>query len=416
MVSRSATLALNDAINARRATGEDIIHLGFGEAGLPVLPEAAAALADGAGQNSYTPVAGTVRAREAVAGYLSRGGLPTDASQILLAPGSKALLYAALSTLPGDVVLPVPSWVTYAAQAQLAGKRTIPVPIPGAAGGVPDPELLTSALAAARARGADPRILILTLPDNPTGTVAGPALVQQVCELADRHGLTVVCDEIYRDLAYDPAAVQSPAALLPDRTIVTGGLSKTMALGGWRIGFLRVPEGSAGHRIADGITALGSELWSCLAGPMQAAAAYVFDSPPPVLEHVQASRRLHATVAHAAHDIFAKAGISCRRPQAAFYLYPDLEVLRPELAARGIRTGVALADHLLEEHGIGVLAGEHFGDAPEQLRFRAATSLLYGRTADERWTALRSTDPVSLPWISAALERLDGTLRALGSK
>ncbi|MFI9400815.1 pyridoxal phosphate-dependent aminotransferase [Nocardia sp. NPDC052316] len=414
MVPRSATLALNESINARRAAGQDILHLGFGEAGLPVLPEIAAALAEGATENSYTPVAGTVRAREAAARYLSRRGLRTDTEQVVLAPGSKTLLYAAIAVLPGDVVLPIPSWVTYPAQIGFLGKRAVGVPIPRIAGGVPDPDLLEPALAKAREEGADPRILILTVPDNPTGTIAGADLIARVCEIADRHGMTIICDEIYRDLAYDPEAMHSPATLLPHRTIVTGGLSKSMALGGWRIGFLRTPPGRAGQELAAQITGLGSEVWSCLAGPMQAAAVFAFDAPAEVTAHIAASRRLHASVARAAHTVFAKAGVACRAPQAGFYLYPDLELLRPALAARGIETGVALADHLLDEYGIGVLAGEHFGDTRDSLRFRAATSLLYGQTADQRWEALGSNDPTSLPWIAAALDRLHTALQSLG--
>lgn len=413
MVAHSATLALNEAINARRAAGQDILHLGFGEAGLPVHPAVAAALAEGATANSYAPVAGTPRARAAAARYLSRTGLPTGAAQIVLAPGSKALLCATLSVLPGDVILPIPSWVSYAAQVRLVGKQYIGVPIPPAAGGVPNPDLLEPALTAARKAGADPRILVLTLPDNPTGTIASAELISRICAIAERHGLTIVCDEIYRDLAYQPSAVHSPATLLPHRTIVTGGLSKSMALGGWRIGYLRTPPGDAGARLAERITAMGSEIWSCLAGPMQAAATFVFDAPAAVTEHIAASRRLHAAVATAAHTVFDTAGIPCRVPRAGFYLYPDLEVLRPALSARGIDTGIALADHLLDEYGIGVLAGAHFGDTRDSLRFRAATSLLYGDTAEQRWEALNSAAPGDLPWISAALERLRDALQAL---
>lgn len=413
VVPPSATLALNEKINARRAAGEDILHLGFGEAGLPVLPEVAAALADGAMANSYTPVAGTAPARAAAAGYLSRGGLPTSPEQILLAPGSKALLFAAIAVLPGDVVLPVPSWVSYPAQIGVIGKRVIGVPIPPEVGGVPDPDLLEAALATARAAGADPRILILTVPDNPTGTVAGAAVLKRVCDIADRHGLTIICDEIYRDLAYEPAALCSPALLLPQRTIVTGGLSKSMALGGWRIGWLRTPPGRAGAQLVQRISGLGSEVWSCLSGPMQAAATYVFEAPPAVTERIAASRRLHAAVATAAHTVFTKAGIACRAPDAGFYLYPDLEPLRPGLSRRGIETGVALADLLLDEFGIGVLAGAHFGDTPTALRFRAATSLLYGSTPDQRREALASTDPTALPWIATALDRIHTAMQSL---
>ncbi|MGZ6708953.1 MAG: aminotransferase class I/II-fold pyridoxal phosphate-dependent enzyme, partial [Solirubrobacteraceae bacterium] len=123
----SPTLATNERVQARIAAGAPVLHLAFGEAGLPVLPSVADRLAAAAGANSYGPVAGSPAVREAVAGYFERRGLPTSADRILVAPGSKALLYALLAVLPGDVVLPRPSWVSYAAQAALAGKRVLDV-------------------------------------------------------------------------------------------------------------------------------------------------------------------------------------------------------------------------------------------------------------------------------------------------
>jgi aspartate aminotransferase len=413
VIAHSATLAINEKIAARRAAGHRVIHLGFGEAGLPVLPEVADALAAAAAENMYGSVVGSIRTRESAAGYFTRRGLPTDAGQVILAPGSKALLYATMAALPGDVVLPVPSWVTYAAQAALTGKRKIGVPIPAEAGGVPDPDRLDAALRAARAGGADPRILVLTLPDNPTGSAAGGDLVKRVCEIAEQHDLTIVSDEIYRDLAYEPHTHVSPASLLPERTVVTSGLSKSMALGGWRIGFARIPDTGRGRALADNIIGIASEIWSSLAMPMQAVAAYVLDEPAGVTEHIAASRRLHAAVARAAHAVFVEADASCRRPRAAFYMYPDLDAVRPALDAKGIHTATALADHLLDAHDVAVLAGTHFGDDPRALRFRVATSLLYGPTAEQRWQALRSADPISLPWIADALAALRNALTSI---
>src|SRR5690606_16036562 len=159
-------------------------------------------------------------------------GLPTDPDQVVLAPGSKALLHALVTALPGDVVLPVPSWVSYAAQAALAGKQVVGVPVPAAAGGVPDPDLLDGALRRARAAGRDPGVLIVTLPDNPTGTVADEALVRRVCAVAEDHDLAIVSDEIYRDLSWARRPVTSPATVAPERTIVTSGLSKSVGQGG----------------------------------------------------------------------------------------------------------------------------------------------------------------------------------------
>ncbi len=411
----SATLAANERVQARLAAGAPVLHLAFGEAGLPVLPSVAERLSAGAALNGYGPVAGSLAVREAAAGYYERRGLPTGPEQILLAPGSKALLYALLTVLPGDVVLPRPSWVSYAAQAALAGKHVIDVPIAEEAGGVPEPVALREAVTSARAQGREPAILVLTLPDNPTGTVAPPALMRELCAIAEEQALLVVCDEIYRDLAYDPEALVSPAELLPERTFLTNGLSKGMALGGWRIGFCRLPRGPHGEDAARAVAGIASEVWSSLAAPMQHAAAYVLGEPDDVRAHVARSRRLHRLVSVAAHERVVAAGAACRPPTGAFYLYPDLEALRPALAAQGVHDGAGLAEHLLERHDVAVLQGAAFGDDPAALRFRMATSLLYGSGDDERWEALGAEDPVALPWIGGALERLGEALRALGA-
>ncbi|MFI9024120.1 pyridoxal phosphate-dependent aminotransferase [Streptomyces sp. NPDC053560] len=436
MTMHSATLAINETIRARRAAGEKVLHLGFGEAGLPVPDDITAVLSAAAGRNGYGPVVGEEAARTAAAGWFTRRSAATGPEQVLFAPGSKALLFALLAVLPGDVVLPCPAWVSYAAQAALAGKRVVDVPVPDAAGGVPDPALLEDALAVARADGARPGVLILTVPDNPTGTVAREADVRAVCEIAERHGLVVISDEIYAEVLHpagpdadsagpdaggsadprrtaEPRRAPSAVRHLPERTVVTSGLSKSMALGGWRIGFARVPAGAWGERLMRDLTGVASEIWSSLAAPMQAAAAHILADPPEVRAHIDAARRLHGTVARAVHAEFTTAGAHCRAPEAGFYLYPDFEPLRPVLAAQGITTGAGLAAALLEGHGVGVLAGEAFGDAPEGLRARVATSLLYGETADERRSALRSPDPLTLPWIEASLAHLREALTAL---
>lgn len=414
MVRQSATLAIDARIRALRAAGRSVLHLGFGEAGLPVLPEVAGVLAEAAGRpgsNTYGNVAGSEAARAAAAGYFTRRGLPTDPDQIIYAPGSKALLFALLAAIPGEVVLPRPSWVSYAAQAELAGKPVIDVPIAAEAGGVPDPDALSAMLSAARSSGRTPGTLVLTTPDNPTGTIAPADLMRAVVELADEHGLWIVSDEIYRDLAFEPRSVTSPATLLPDRTVVTTGLSKAMALGGWRIGLTRLPPGAAGLR--EDLIGIGSEVWSSLAVPMQQVAEHVLAEPPTITTHVAASRRLHAAVARAVHEIFVAAGAQSRAPRGAFYLYPDLESFRSGLPYQVTQDVTMFTEYLLDHYGIGVLAGSAFGDDPGALRFRVATSLLYGETEEERWAALESEDPVAVPWIADSLGLLRVALAEL---
>ncbi|HUA70411.1 MAG TPA: pyridoxal phosphate-dependent aminotransferase [Solirubrobacteraceae bacterium] len=416
LVSPSATLAVNERIRRLIDAGQPILHLAFGEAGLPVPDEVVDALTRGAPDNGYGPVAGSPRARTAAAGWFDRRRLRTDPDQVVIAPGSKALLWALLAVLPGDVVLPQPSWVSYAAQAALAGKRVWGVPIAAdGPGGVPDPTALEETLAAAARQGHRPGVIVLTLPDNPTGTVPDADHVHRTVEIAEAHGLSIVSDEIYRDLAHEPGAVHSPAEYLPERTYVTSGLSKNMALGGWRIGFVRVPEGAAGRAAREAMVGLASEVWSSAPAPMQHVAGHVLNEPPEVVAHIDRSRRLHRATTLAAHGRLAAAGIRCRPPTGGFYLYPDFEPMRPQLAGQRVDGGDALAEHLLEQYGIGVLSGVAFGDEPSALRCRIATSLLYGESDDQRRQALAAGDPLQLPWIKSSLDRLGEAVAAIGT-
>ena len=408
----SATLAANELMDARRHRGEPVLPMGFGEAGLPAHPLLRGALARAAGYTSYGPVAGHVALREAAAWYWARRDLPTDPDAVVCGPGSKALLFGLMTAIGGDIAVTRPSWVSYAAQASLAGREAHFVP--GAAG-VPDAGLLARTVSAARAAGRQVRSVIVTLPDNPTGTVATPDAVRDLCAVAQTYDLIIISDEIYRDLIHDDdEPFLSPASLCPERTVVTTGLSKNLALGGWRLGVARLPDGRLGRDLRGRLLGIGSEIWSAPAGPVQQAAALAFSEPPALVERVTRSRRLHAAVARAVAARFTAAGVSVPAPQAAFYLYPDFTPLSDALLARhGIDSDDQLAAMLLRRYGVGTLPGSAFGEQSWRLRLRIATGLLYGDTDAERTTALNSADPCSLPWIAASLDRLDEVLADL---
>ncbi len=158
--------------------------------------------------------------------------------------------------------------------------------------------------------------------------------------------------------------------------------------------------------VGDDLVGVASEVWSNLAGPMQRVAAAALAEPPVVTARIAASRRLHGAVTTEVHRLFVGAGAECRPPEGGFYLYPDFEPRRESLAAQGIHTGQELADLLLARHGVGVLAGAAFGDDPRGLRFRAATSLMYGQTDEQKLAGLTSAEPLALPWIADGLAHL----------
>ncbi|MFC4913976.1 pyridoxal phosphate-dependent aminotransferase [Actinomadura gamaensis] len=411
-VPLSATLAVNEALARRARLGLPVLPLGFGEAGIPIHPALTEALSAAADRGGYGPVAGSEELREAVAGYWTRRDLPTGADRIVAGPGSKPLLFALLLALGGAVAVPKPSWVSYAAQAALLDGDPVTIATPPGEGGVPSPALLADACVRAKAAGRPLRAVVVTLPDNPTGTLASAGTVRKLCEAAREHDLVIISDEIYRDLVHDPAQpVPSPATWAPERTVVTTALSKSLAAGGWRLGVARLPDGPFGTALRDSLTGIASELWSSAPAPVQHAAAYAFGEPPELVDHIDLSRRLHASVVRAVADRFTAAGAHVARPQGGFYLYPDLGPLRDRLgAAHAVTTGAGLTGLLLERHGVGVLPGSAFGDDEDALRMRVAPSLLYGPDDEHRLAALRSPDPVALPWIATALDRLSEAL------
>jgi aspartate aminotransferase len=370
------------------------------------------ALARAAGCTANGPVAGHPLLREAAAGYWARRALPTDAEAVVCGPGSKALLFGLMAAIGGDVAVTRPSWVSYAAQAALAGRAAHFIQ---GWGGVPDAEHLAAAVSAAREAGRQIRSVVVTLPDNPTGTLAGAPAIRALCSVAQAHDLIIISDEIYRDLVHDSEpAFTSPADIYPERTVVTTGLSKNLALGGWRLGVARLPDGWLGRELRGRLLGIGSEIWSAPAAPVQQAAALAFSEPPELAERIALSRRLHARVAREVAARFTAAGAPVPAPQAAFYVYPDFSPLAGELLGRhGVADDEDLAALLLRRYGVGVLPGRAFGDEGGRLRLRVATALLYGDGDEQRLAALNSADPCALPWVAASLARLEDVLADL---
>ncbi len=405
-ITLSATLAANEEIARRRTAGERVLHMAFGEAGLPVHPSLRERLEESSAHNGYGPVAGAPGLREAAAGYWARRGLPVDADLVVCGPGSKPLLYALLLALGGDIVLPMPSWVSYAAQADLIGVRPLLVEPPPGQGGAPDPDRVAEVVRQARARGRTVRSMLVTLPDNPTGLLPTPETVRRLAEVARELDLIIISDEIYRDLVHNPlTACPSPADFAPERTVITTGLSKSLALGGWRIGVARLPDGA--YELRARMLAIASEIWSSPAAPVQHAAAYAFTEPAELAARVADSRRLHGAVVRAVTERFLRAGATVSMPQGGFYLYPDFGFLED------FRTSEEFAAALLDRYGVGVLPGNAFGDRPQALRVRVATSMMYGESTQQRLAALNARDPLALPWIAESLDHLDEALAGI---
>src|SRR6266550_7419928 len=328
----SATLSMNEAVAKRRAAGRETIHLGFGEAAFPLHPLLRTALAEAATHTSYAPVLGIPALRQAIAAYLARKrGLTCSADHIAVGPGSKPLLYALLHILEGDVLLPVPSWVSYAPMARLAGRRVIGVQTEPHDHHRLTPQALAQAMTRARKGGANPRILLVNSPSNPTGSMFDRADVEALACWAREAEVTLISDEIYAELAHGWREHISPAHFYPEGCIVTGGLSKAFSAGGWRLGYAALPPTTAGKEFMQALRALASEIWSTTATPLQEAALAAFTPHATIEQYVHRSALVHGYVAGQLYTALTRLGVPCPRPAGGFYLYPDFSPWRPAL-------------------------------------------------------------------------------------
>jgi len=338
---------------ARRleAEGKRVVHLEIGEPDFStpdnIIEAGISAMQHG--YTHYTPASGIFEAREAVARFVSRTlKTEVDPTEVVLVPGSKnVLLFTLLACIePGDeVIVPDPGYPAYASQVNFIGAVPKPVTLREESGFRMDLDELASLIT------PKTRMLIVNTPQNPTGGVLTEEDIKFVCDLAHKHDLLLVSDEIYSQLVYGFHHV-SPLSHpgMRERTVLMDGLSKSYAMTGWRLGYAVAPKALAAK-----LDTLMINSSSCAAGFTQMAAIEALSAP----ESEHAVSRMVKVFEHRRNLVVdglnAIPGMRCARPQGAFYAFPNIE-----------GTGFdehELADRLLSEAGVAVLPGTAFGHA-----------------------------------------------------
>jgi aspartate aminotransferase len=347
---------------ALEASGREIVHLEIGEPDFdtPAHVAAAAQQAIDKGHTHYVPAPGIPELRTAVTDFLERTGrLSTSPDRVLITPGAKPIMFFTIMALceEGDEVLyPDPGFPMYASIAAFAGAKPVPVPLREENGFVIDPEELAS-LVTPRTK-----LLILNSPHNPCGSASTPEQLEAIAEIAIRHDLVVLSDEVYWALRYD-GDHHSVLDLdgMAERTILLDGWSKTFAMTGWRLGFGVFPQ-----PLVEPITRLVINSVSCTSAFSQHAAIAALEGPwDDVDTMLEAFRERREVIVS---GLNAVPGVSCVEPGGAFYAFPNITELGMSAAT--------LADRLLEEAGVACLPGTSFGAYGEgHLRFSYANSV-----------------------------------------
>lgn len=372
----SATLAINERSAQLRAEGRDILRLGLGQSPFPVPEHVRESLARNAHQKDYLAVKGLPALREAIVEWVKRTeGLDYSPDNVLVGPGTKELMFLVQLVYYGDLVIPSPSWVSYAPQARIIGRhihwlRTRPETGLGV-----EPEALEELCA----RDPDrPRLLILNTPSNPTGLCYDADQLQALAEVLRKYRVLALSDEIYSGTHFTDGHL-SLARFYPEGTIISNGLSKWCGAGGWRLGFFVFPKSLSW--LADGMAAVASETFTATSAPIQYAAVDALSDRPEMRSYLTHSRRILAELAAYAYRRLSRAGAILSPSDGGFYLFPRFEPRRDGLATRGIEDGPAFCERLLEETSVAVLPGNCFGRPARELSLRLAVVDFDGGTA-----------------------------------
>ena len=371
---------------ALEAKGRDIVHLEIGEPDFdtPRSIVAAGVAALERGDTHYTPSAGVIELREAIATHLRvRRGLAAEPEQVIVTPGAKPIMFYALLALldAGDeAIYPDPGFPIYASMIDFAGAKGIPLPLREQNDFEPDLDELH------RLVSDRTKVLVLNSPHNPTGGVLSAQAIGEIARVARDRDLWVLADEIYAELIYDGdhRSIWLEEGMA-DRTILLDGFSKTFAMTGWRLGYGVFPR-----PLVEPIAKLVTNSVSCTASFVQRAGAAALAARPPEVDAMIAEFRRRRDFM--VRELNGIRGISCRVPHGAFYVFPNVTGL-------GMKTSAEVADRLLGEAGVAALAGTCFGAAGEgYLRLSYANSQgnldkAISRIAE--WSSRRASVPAS---------------------
>ena len=364
---QSATLAINEKSNELRKQGRHIYKLGLGQSPFPVPQPVVDELKVNAHQKDYLPVKGLPQLREAVAEYYCRTqGVCSTPDEVLIGPGSKELMFLLQYVYYGDLVIPTPSWVSYAPQAQIIGRHVRWIKTHRENKW----RLTAEELEAHCSNDHDkPRIVILNYPSNPVGSTYNEDELKEIAQVAKEHKIILLSDEIYGELNHHGEHI-SIARFYPEGTIISGGLSKWCGAGGWRLGTFTFPEPL--KWLLESLSVMASETFTSTSAPIQYAAVRAFKRGNEIEKYLWRCRWILDKIGKKISDKLNESGVYTPNPDGAFYCFPDFSDLKYSLMEKGIKTSVEMCSKLLEETGVAILPGEAFGRPAEELTARIA--------------------------------------------
>ena len=347
----SSTLLINETSKKLEDQGKKIFKFGFGQSPFKVPENIVKELKDNAHQNKYLPMQGLSELRNAVAKYSSKKkNYDYKSDNVIIGPGSKELMFLLHVIFDGEIILPAPSWVSYAPQAILGRNKIQILQTKRENNWFPAASEIEEIILKDRKKNY---LLFLNSPNNPSGQICDN--LEEIASIAKKYNLIILSDEIYSELCFE-GDYQSISNFCPEKTIISTGLSKWCGAGGWRLGYFLVPDSLI--EIKNMINVLASETFSAVSAPIQYAAIKAYENDHS--NYINKSRKILSVVGNYVYENLKSNKVLINKPQGGFYLMP-------EFLNKRFNSSSEMCDSILNDTGVALLPGSDFGFDQKQM-------------------------------------------------
>ena len=350
----SSTLLINETSRRLEEQGKKIYKFGFGQSPFKVPEDVVNELKNNAHQNKYLPMQGLSELRSAVAKYTSKKkNYNYQPENVIIGPGSKELMFLLHVIFDGEIVLPAPSWVSYAPQAILGRNKIQILQTRRENNWFPTASEIEEIILKDQKKNY---LLFLNSPNNPSGQICDN--LEEIASIAKKYNLIILSDEIYSELCFE-GDYQSISNFCPEKTIISTGLSKWCGAGGWRLGYFLVPDSLI--EIKNMINVLASETFSAVSAPIQYAAIKAYENDHS--NYINKSRKILSVVGNYVYENLKSNKVLINKPQGGFYLMP-------EFLNKRFNSSSEMCDSILNDTGVALLPGSDFGFDQKQMLAR----------------------------------------------
>jgi len=353
-LKQSSTLVINEKCKELINQGKKVYQFGFGQSPFPVPEKIVTALKNNAYRKEYLPIQGLGELRDSISKNLKKKiGINYPKKNIVITPGSKEAMHLLHVAFNGEIILPAPSWVSYEPQAIIGRNKVHWIQTSRENNWFPTAKQLEKKIKSIKKKNL---IFILNSPNNPSGTICKN--LKELAAVAKKYNLIVLSDEIYTDLTFCNK-YESISQYYPERTFISGGLSKWCGAGGWRVGFFAAPDQLS--ELLANIKTLASESYSTVNSPAQFAAVEAYEGD--FSEYKTKTLNILRSVGNYVYNHLKSNKVLINPPQGAFYLMP-------EFPNKKYKTSTKLCETILDEIGVAMLPASDFGFGPKKMLTR----------------------------------------------